>query len=247
MVRRRGAATALLVDLVEDGGEHRLLEDVPDDVLLTPDDVAAAADQIAAAQVVGLQLQQPGPAVLAALQRVPGGALVVADGAPADDATRTAVLARADVLRADTAEARLLTGRELPGVDDAREAAAELLTAGARVVALGVGKQGDLVSWRAGPRLGVAAMDLEVDPGWVDGEVLVPRLGDEPVDPTGGGDAFVAVLTATLLGGATPEDAAWAASAAAGLTVTHAGGRPELSPDRLREAVARHRGSGEPG
>src|SRR3712207_831964 len=41
--RRRGAATALLVDLVEDGGV-RLLEDVPDAVLLTPDDVAAAAD-----------------------------------------------------------------------------------------------------------------------------------------------------------------------------------------------------------
>jgi ribokinase len=50
-------------------------------------------------------------------------------------------------------------------VDDARDAAAELLTAGARVVALGVGEAGDLVTWRAGPRFGVAAEELEVDPG----------------------------------------------------------------------------------
>jgi ribokinase len=242
VVRRRGAATALLVDLVEDGGVRRLLEDVPDAVLLTPDDVAAAADQLAAAQVVSLQLQQPGRAVVAALQRVPGGALVVVDGAPADDATRDAVLARADVVRVDATEARLLTGRDLSGVEDAREAAAELLTAGPRLVALGLGEEGDLVAWRAGPRFGVAAEELEVDPAWADGDVLVPLLGDEPVDPTGAGDVYVATLTATLLGRATPEDAAWAASAAAGLTVTHAGGRPDLSPDRLREAVHLFRG-----
>ncbi|MDP9428969.1 MAG: PfkB family carbohydrate kinase [Actinomycetota bacterium] len=243
VVRRRGAATALLVDLVEDGGVRRLLEDVPDAVLLTPEDVAAAADQLAAAQVVSLQLQQPGPAVVAALERVPEAALVVVDGAPEDDATRDAVLARADVVRADAAEARLLTGRGLSGVAEAREAAAELLTAGARVVALAVGEEGDLVAWRAGPRFGVAAEELEVEPRWADGDVLVPRLGGEPVDRTGGGDAYVATLTATLLGGAGPEDAAWAASAAAGLTVAHAGGRPELSPGRLREAVAGHRGA----
>jgi ribokinase len=242
VVRRRGAATALLVDLVEDGGARRLLEDVPDAVLLTPDDVAAAADQLAAAQVVSLQLQQPGAAVVAALQRVPEGALVVVDGTPSDAATRDAVLARADVVRADAAEARLLTGRELSGVEDLRDAAAELLTAGARVVALGAGEEGDLVTWRAGPRLAVAAEELEVDPAWADGDVLVPLLGGEPVDPTGGGDVYVATLTATLLGGAAPEDAAWAASAAAGLTVAHAGGHPELTPGRLREAVARHRG-----
>ncbi|WP_100497362.1 PfkB family carbohydrate kinase [Geodermatophilus chilensis] len=242
VVRRRGASTALLVDLVEDGGVRRLLEDVPDVVLLTPDDVAAATDQIAAAQVVSLQLQQPGPAVVAALQRVPEGAVVVVDGAPEDDATRDAVLARADVVRADAIEARLLAGRELSGVDDARDAAAELLTAGARVVAMGVGEEGDMVAWRAGPRFGVAAGELEVDPGWADGDVVVPLLGGQPVDPTGGGDAYVAALTATLLGGAAPEDAAWVASAAAGLTVGHSGGRPELTPDRLREAVRLSRG-----
>ena len=42
--------------------------------------------------------------------------------------------------------------------------------------------------------------------------------------------------------GAAPEDAAWAASAAAGLIVPHAGGRPELHPGALGEVLRRVRG-----
>ena len=74
MARRRGAVTALL----------------------TPDDVAAATDRIAAAQVVSLQLQQPGAAVV--------GALVVVGGAAEEDATRRGAVAhRPGPLRADDA------------------------------------------------------------------------------------------------------------------------------------------------
>ncbi|MDK3256260.1 PfkB family carbohydrate kinase [Blastococcus capsensis] len=240
-VVRRGAATALLLDLVADGGRRRLVEDVPPDVLLTAADVAAADAQLAACQVLSLQLQQPGAAVRAALERAPRPALVVADGAPADAGTRTAVLARADVIRADAAEAAQLIGRDLPGVEEAREAAAELLTRGPRLVALSVGGDGDLVAWRAGARPGGAAAAWEADPRWADGEVLVPLLGDAPVDPTGAGDVWVAALVATLLGGAGPEDAAWVAAAAAAATVAHAGGRPDLDPAALGEEVRRHR------
>jgi ribokinase len=238
---RSGATTALLLDLVEDGGRRRLVEDVPAEVLLTPADVEEAAEQIAACQVLSIQLQQPGDAVRAALAATPETALVVADGAPADEATRTAVLQRADVVRADATEAAALVGRALDGPDDARDAAAELLTAGPRVVALATGEAGDLVAWRAGPDLGSAATELEADPRWADGDLLVPWLGGPPVDPTGAGDAFVAALTATLLGGAGPEDAAWAAAAAAALTVGHAGGRPDLDPAALGEAIRRYR------
>jgi ribokinase len=241
VVRRHRATTALLVDLVEDGGRRRLLEDVPDAVLLTPADVERAADQVTAAQLVSIQLQQPGEAVRAALDLAPPGAVVVTDGAPMNESTRRAVLARADVVRADPDEAELLAGRELPGVDEARDAAAELLTAGPRLVVLGLGEAGDLVAWRAGPPLGRAAEELEADPRWADGELVVPLLGGEPVDPTGAGDAYVAALTATLLGGAAPEDAAWAAAAAAAATVAHAGGRPDLSAAVLAGLVAQHR------
>jgi ribokinase len=108
------------------------------------------------------------------------------------------------------------------------------------MVAFGVGEEGDLVAGRAGPRFGVAAGELEV-PEWADDDVLVPLLGGEPVDPTGAGDAYVATLTAALVVGAAPEDAAWAASAASCLTVSRVGGRPQLDPGVLREVVRRHR------
>jgi ribokinase len=179
--------------------------------------------------------------VRAALARTPRASFVVADGAPEDGATRTALLERADVLRADTEEAGRLLGRELKGLDDARDAAADLLTAGPRLVVLSVEGAGDLASWRAGPSLEVAAEELDADPRWADGELLIPPLCDVPVDPTGAGDSYVAALTATLLGGAGPEDAAWAASAAMALTVAHAGGRPALDPASLGEVVRRHR------
>jgi ribokinase len=193
---------------------------------------------------VSLQLQQPGPAIRAALDLIRPDAVVVSDGAPAGEATRGAVLARADVIRADATEAGRLVRRELTGPGDVGDAAAELLTAGPRLVALAAGEAGDLVAWRAGPRLGVAAEELEVDPAWAAGELLLPLLGGNPVDPTGAGDSYVAALTATLLGGSGPRDAAWAASAAAALVVGRAGGRPELSPQALAAAVRRYRSGG---
>jgi ribokinase len=238
---RAGAPTALLTDLVEDGGRRRLLEDVPGDVLLTAADVRTAGDQLRAAQLVALQLQQPGEAVRAALELVPAGAVVLSDGAPADEPTREAVLARADVVRADAAEAAQLVGRELADAAAASGAAAELLTRGPRLVALGLGEAGDLVAWRAGPPLGVAAEELEADPRWADGEVVVPLLGQAPVDPTGAGDAYVAALAASLLGRAAPADAAWVAAAAAATTVASAGGRPALDAAALGEIVRRNR------
>jgi ribokinase len=243
VVSRAGAETAFRLDLVADGGRRRLVEHVPDDVLLTPEDVARAAGQLAGCQALIVSLRQPGNAVRAALDLLPDAACVVAEGAPDDEVTRTAVLARATVVRADAAEAGRLVGRRLDGTDDAREATAELLTAGARLVAIAVGEEGDLVAWRAGAQLGVVADEIEADPRWADGEVLVPHLGPGPVDPTGADDAYVAALTATLLGGAAPEDAAWAAAAAAAGTGAHPGGRPELDAGALGEVVRRQRGA----
>ena len=66
----RGATTALLLDLVEDGGRRRLVESVPDGVLLTAADVRSAAGLIAGAAAVVLQRQTPGAAVRAALAAV---------------------------------------------------------------------------------------------------------------------------------------------------------------------------------
>jgi ribokinase len=223
VVRRTGASTALLVDVVEAHGVRRLLEDVPDDVLLRPDDVRAAEPLLRSARLVVLQLQQPGAAVVEALGVARrAGARVVADGAPDDDDARRAVLAGAWVVRADDTEAALLVGRELDGVADAVDAATELLGHGPEVVALAVGAEGNVVAW----------------PG---GHAVLPLLDDEPVDPTGGGDSFVAGLTAALLRGADPESAAWFAAAAASSTVRRLGGRPDLDAARVDAAARRGR------
>jgi ribokinase len=101
-------------------------------------------------------------------------------------------------------------------------AARELLAAGPRLVALGAGRDGDLVTW-------------------ADGELLLPLLGEDPVDPTGAGDAYVAALTAALLCGAEPTDAAWHASAAAALTIAYPGGRPDLSRPAMHALIASSR------
>jgi ribokinase len=63
---------------------------------------------------------------------------------------------------------------------------------------------------------------------WRGERLLVPLTDDKVVDTTGGGDAFVAGLTASLLRGESYPDAARLATAAAGATVGHAGGRPDL-------------------
>ncbi len=230
VVRRAGGRTALLLDVVEPGGARRLLEHVPPESLLTADDVAAAADVVRGADAVLVQLQQPGPAVRAALRLArEAGARVVADGAPEDDDVRDALLGAAHVLRADAAEAAILLGHEPSGVEETVEAACELQARGPGVVALAAGTEANVVAWGssdAGAR----------------GHVVVPLLDAGPaVDPTGGGDAFVAGLTAALLRGEAPEAAAWWASAAAALTVTHAGGRPDYDVDAVAGLAARAR------
>ncbi|MCZ2848383.1 PfkB family carbohydrate kinase [Modestobacter sp. VKM Ac-2978] len=219
VVRRGGAETALLVDLVEAGGTRRLLEDVPEPTLLTAADVDAAARSFARASAVVLQLQQPGVAVRAALARAPRDALTVADGAPPDPETREALLGQVRVLRADLVEAGLWVDGELDGLADVRAAARQLCAAGPRVVCLAAGEDGDLTVWR--------------EPGGRVREELVPLLGQDPVDPTGAGDSVVAAFTVALLRGADPGAAAWQAGAAAALTVGRLGGRPALDPEEV--------------
>jgi len=227
VVRRPGTSTALLVDVVTGDGVRRLLEDVPDGVLLRPDDVRRSADLLARADCVLLQLQQPADAVLAALHASGSDALRVADGAIDDESVRADLLRAVQVLRADDAEAALMVGRELKSLDEVVEAAHELVESGPGVVALSAGADGNVVAWRGGC-------------------VTVPLIGEElsgrtTADPTGGGDAFVSALALHLLRGNGPEDAAWWASAATALAVTHLGGRPHLSRRDVDDLATRAR------
>ncbi|MDY0809990.1 PfkB family carbohydrate kinase [Kitasatospora purpeofusca] len=208
-VTRRGR-TALLLDLVDAPGSRRLLEDVPDESLVTVADLERARPALEHAGTVSLQLQQP-PATLLAAARLARrhGARVVADGAP-DPAARAELLGLVDVLRADAAEAEILADGPVTSVRDARALARRLLTAGPALVALAVPDEGDLLVWP-------------------EGDLLLP-LADVPVvDPTGAGDAFVAGLVTGLRGGVDAVAAGRLAAAAAAATVQRLGGRPDLS------------------
>jgi ribokinase len=207
-VVRRGR-TALLVDVVEPGGRRRLLEDVPQESLLTEADVRAAEHVLRAADTVALQLQQPGTALLSAARiAAKSGARIVLDGA-IDGPERDELLTLADVLRADVTEAALLTGAELTGRQDAEDAARRLLTAGPTVVALAVPGEGNVVVWAEGSR-------------------FYPHTERRVVDPTGAGDAFLAGLIVGLSRNGDPEEGGAVAADAASSTVSRLGGRPDL-------------------
>jgi ribokinase len=220
VVRRAGAATGLITDLVDRHGRWRYLEDLPPPVLLTEADVRAAVGLIRRARWVSIQLQQPAPAVLAAARLArEEGCRVVLDGAPADANATGPLLAAAEVVRADARETGLLTGARLDSPAAALRTAASLLERGPSLVALAAGRAGNAFAW----------------PG---GELFLP-LTDTPVaDTTGAGDAFVAGLVAGLDRGDPPQEAARLAVAAAGATVGYPGGRPDLSPEALAPQLA---------
>jgi ribokinase len=221
VLRRAGAPTALLLDIVGPAGSRRLFEDVDSRVLLTPEDVGASAELFRAADAVLVQLQQPGPAIAAALELASvGGSLLVTDGAPADGRTREQVLSSAAVVRADSAETEALVGWEPGDLSQTVEAAQEVLRKGPRIVALAAPGEGNVVAWHGG-------------------HVVLPFLEEAPVDPTGAGDAFIAALTIGLLEGESPEAAAWWAAAAAAQVVSTVGGRPNLRLEGVRTAAQR--------
>ncbi|AGZ45253.1 PfkB family carbohydrate kinase [Actinoplanes friuliensis] len=203
VVRRPGALTGLIVELLDSDGQWRYVQHLSEEVLLTVRDVERARDVISGADAVLVQLQQPAAAALAAARiGHDAGRLVVLDGVPEEH--RDELLAAADVVRADDQEARLLLdGPVTPA------AARRLLDDGPRLLALGV-EDGNLFVWK-------------------DGHVRLPLTGGKPVDTTGGGDAFTAALTASLLRGEDYSLAARWAVAASGATVTHVSGRPSLA------------------
>lgn len=226
---RPGAVTALFVDVVEPDGTRRLLEHVPEEVRLTADDVRHAEALLRAARVLLVQAAQPTAAVREVLRiGRDAGALVVLDGAPAEPAAVDELLTLADVVRADAGEAPVLLGYAPDDAAATAEGARALVDRGPRVVALAAGGVGDVVAWR------------EPDGAVVD--VLLPLLGESPVDPTGGGDAFLAGWVTARLDGQDDETAAWWAASAATRTVRTLGGRPDLDRARVAGLAARARG-----
>ncbi|MEU4241767.1 PfkB family carbohydrate kinase [Actinoplanes sp. NPDC026619] len=147
VVRRRGAPTGLIVEVLEADGQWRYLQHLPESVLLTPTDVDGAANLLRDAGAVTIQLQQPADAVKTAIRLArEGDALVVADGF-AD----AGIIARADVVRADEHEAGMLGDID------------KVLDSGPELVAFAT-TDGNLFAWR-GPRWGEGRLELPLTGG----------------------------------------------------------------------------------
>jgi ribokinase len=206
---RRGQ-TALLLDLIDDPPNRRLLEHIPDAAVLTEADVRRSAEVFATADTVSLQMQQPPDALLAAARLGRDhGARVVVDGAAPPD-FRDELLPLTDVVRADAKEARLWAGAPLESLDAVTNFGHRIMACGPQLVALELDGVGDVVLWPGGQR-------------------LFEFSDDVVVDRTGAGDAFVAGLIAALRRGADPERAGGVAADAARRVVGHLGGRPDLT------------------
>jgi ribokinase len=217
VMRRPQTDTGLIIDVLDTHSRWRYLQHLPEQVLLTESDISSAAGSLAAAEAVVIQLQQPSRAALRAAQHTNG--LVVLDGNPADDGRRDALLAEADVVRTDARETAALTGVPASNPDQALNVARDLLHAGPSLVALALDPLGNLFVW----------------PG---GHLLVPFTRTPVIDTTGAGDALTAALTAALIRGDEPDQAARLAVAAASATVGHPGGRPDLNSQSLRAHLA---------
>lgn len=134
------------------------------------------------------------------------GATVVADLA-GDPETAAAILDRVDVARGEAEEISELVGAPVRGFASATAAARRLLARGPSTVIVQAGEQGNVVL--TGER-----------------ELHVSQALLELVDPTGGGDAFIAAFAVAHGRGQSLSAASRLAAAAAGHAVSQLGGRP---------------------
>lgn len=123
------------------------------------------------------------------------------------------MLAHADVIRANAAEAERLTSRPIENVEPGRDAGDKLLEKGPSLVVLEVPREGNVFVSHTGAE-------------------FLPHLDVEVVDPTGAGDSLIAALTASLNRGEPSGVAARRAVAAAASTAGRLGGRPNLTLDQ---------------
>ncbi len=177
---------------------------------ITAADVDAVADTIRNSAVFVTQLEQPAEAAHRGLMIArEAGVITVLNPAPAgpvDDA----IYALCDFVTPNEHEARVMTGVEVHGVDDARKAGDVFLKRGAGAAIVTLGGAGALLHTP-------------------DQSMLIPAFKAGPVvETTGAGDAFNGGLAAALARGLAPLDAVRFGSAVAGISVTRRGTAPSM-------------------
>jgi len=190
---------------------------------LIPADVERAEEAIRRADAVCTVLEIPlevTEAVLRLGRR--NGMLTVLDAGPPRGCPPE-VLQLADIVSPNETELEALTGEEISGRDEAREAAQKLIRLGVKTVVLKLGNEGSML---------VTA----------DGSKHFPAAKVKVVDPTAAGDAFTAALTVQLAAGNPLEAAIRYANFAGALAVTKLGAQTSLPTREEVEAFEKIHG-----
>lgn len=203
------AGTGVASIVVDASGENAILQSPRANRNLTTDDVRRAAGAIerADAAIFQLELSDDGALAFARAAR-DAGARVVFNPAPtapvADD-----LLALADMVVANTIEARTLTGLAVGSVAEAYAAADALIARGPETAVVTLGAEG-AIAVAGGVRMHVAAMPAEV------------------VDTVGAGDAFCAALVVRIAEGTALAEALRFAAAAGAVACARPGAEPSM-------------------
>lgn len=219
----RSAQTGVALIVVGPDGQKMIVTAPGANHRLTPDDIDHAHGLVERARVVLLQLEAGLlPSLHAARRAREAGALVVLDAAP-PIARADELLGLCDVVRANAAEARVLTNIEVVDLDSARSAANAIRAHGDAAVFVATADGDLLVHDR--------------------GEAWFPRQPVDAIDATGAGDAFAAGIAVGLAEGRSIVEAGWIGCAAAALKTTRLGAQDGLprrvEVDRFLAAVKR--------
>src|SRR6266545_3405880 len=175
-----GVSTGTAVLTVDAAGRNTMVVTPGANGLLTAADVEAARPAIEAARVLVCQQEVPHEANLAAMRiAANAGVAVVYNPAPAGDGMPAEAYRLATVLCPNEHEAAILTGQPVRTREEAETAARELMSRGARSVAVTLGERGCLV---------VTADEV----------TALPAPVVKAVDTTGAGDAFIGSLAYCL-------------------------------------------------
>lgn len=209
LLRDEKHSTGVALILVDEGGENLISVASGANHAFSPQEIGEAAGCIRSADVLMLQLEIPLETVCEAARIASeAGVSVILDPAPAVALPKD-LLRHVDYLTPNESEAEQLTGIAVTDEATARQAAEQLLAAGARHVIVTMGAKGALVA-EAGQAVMISATQVKA------------------VDTTAAGDAFNGGLAWALGSGMTLEQAVRQASFVGALSATRLGAQPSL-------------------
>jgi ribokinase len=199
-----GLSSGVAPIFVEPSGQNRILVVKGANDALKPADVDAAAEMLKSVDCIVLQFEIPVETVYYTIQFAhKNGIRCILNPAPAQP-VNMAALKNLDYFVPNETEAETIAGSPVKNVDDAKQVAAKLLSAGIRRVIITLGANGSLLAG-------------------TDGSEHVPAFSVNAIDSTGAGDAFIGSFAVFLGEGVAEKEAVRRANLYAGLSTTGIG------------------------